>query len=99
MGSMMLPVRHLAVCFHLRVVPILGWLAAVVRILGVALHRVARAAASVRHLGFRFSAHGAVAHHHRTTPKSRPRLPEVVLSMTTRPKTIRCRWCLPIVTP
>ncbi len=58
------PVRDLVVRFHLRVVPILGWLAAFIRILGVALQCVARAAASDHRARCGLLADGAATHHH-----------------------------------
>lgn len=69
----------LALGFPLRVLSILERMARAVWLSGVALRRVAGAAATVRYLGCRFPAHGAANHHHRATPESGLRHSEVVL--------------------
>ena len=79
------PVRHLVIHFHWRIVPVLGWLAAVVRIYGVALQRPARAPPGVCHARSCFFADREAADHHGGALEPRIRHSEAVLSMTTRP--------------
>ena len=57
------PVGRLACRFDLRFVSVLAWLAAVVRILGVALQRTTRAAADVYHHVRDLLADRAAAHY------------------------------------